>query len=99
MSADETINQVAVEDVHEGGNGAAAQAEEPITIVITFMRSTANIQVTGPLHNPLLMYGLLELTKDSVKQFQESARAQAAAKEIVPAFSIPRDLRGKGLRG
>lgn len=50
--------------------------------------SDGNLSVTGNLENRLLAYGMLEIAKDVVRQFQE--KAEQRIMQAPPGLIIPR---------
>lgn len=45
-----------------------------IQFVITYDQSTGQVQIQGPVENKVLVYGLMELVKDAVRQASEAAQ-------------------------
>lgn len=68
--------------------------QKPITMIITFDPVSGGVQVTGPLENKVVMYAMFALGKETWLKHHEALTAQVAAKTIVPAFQVPRGLRG-----
>lgn len=52
------------------------QPEELIQMVITFHPVTGQIQVTGPINNRTLSYGMLEMAKEAIYDLKEKMKSQ-----------------------
>jgi hypothetical protein len=55
-----------------------------LVLKITLNQSTGAVQVDGPIGNPLLCMGMLEMAKQAIHDF-----VKANAGRIVPAASMP----------
>lgn len=62
---------------------------EPIELHITFDQQTGNVQVTGPLPNKLLCYGMLELAKDVIREFKGQAAPELMIARVIPPNGQP----------
>ena len=105
--SEETIPGEVKEQLDEAQK-VALEAQEPIpgkepkpdpsiaTLVLTLNQRTGGIQVNGPIDNKFLCYGILEVAKDAIRDYVAQKRAEIAAQEIVPAFTIPPNLRKNG---
>lgn len=72
-------------------NGNANGPGDPRTgaqITIT-LQSDGRVNITGPLPDKILCFGMLEMAKLLVAQFQQP-------KVQVPNIVVPRDLPGRG---
>jgi hypothetical protein len=69
------------------GNGNNAQTPSTVlTLTITFDQTTGQVGVNGPIQNPLLCMGMMEMAKHAIHKFKdESAKGQ----RIVPATAMP----------
>jgi hypothetical protein len=54
-------------------------------LVITFHEENGQVDVSGPIGNKMLSYGMLEMARDAIKKFSEDQAKSA----IVPARMIP----------
>jgi len=61
----------------------------PELILVIKQLPSGQIQVTGPINNPILCYGLLELAKDVIRQTNQG-QVQNTPPGIVPVRNIPR---------
>jgi hypothetical protein len=52
--------------------------------LVIHMGEDRRVSVTGPIDDMLLCYGLLEIARDVI-----AARAQPAARRIIPASTLP----------
>ena len=52
------------------------QPEELIQMVITFQPSTGRVQVTGPINNRTLSYGMLEMAKEAIYELKGKMKSQ-----------------------
>ena len=69
------------------GNGQTPQAASTtLVLTITLDQLTGAVQVKGPIQNPLVYYGMIELAKQAIAAF---AAEQAKGQRIVPAASMP----------
>jgi hypothetical protein len=67
---------------------------EPTTtvqIIINYDKQTGQCGVSGPVNNKQLMYGLLELAKDAVREFVAKSQDE---KRVQPVSIIPTLPRG-----
>lgn len=62
----------------------AAQAE-----LIIRLTTEGKIEVQGPIENKLVAYGLLEATRDAIREFHDAK----AKSPIIPANGVPPTLR------
>jgi hypothetical protein len=68
------------------GNGNNPQAPSTtLVLTITFDQLTGAVQVTGPIQNPLICMGMMEMAKQCVHNF---VAEQAKGNRIVPASGI-----------
>jgi hypothetical protein len=68
-------------------NPPAAPAQiQGIQIVITFDPSTGQVNLQGPLENPIMLYGVLESAKDVYRQYLAK---QTADQRIIPGTFVP----------
>jgi hypothetical protein len=67
----------------EPGNGQDRTPVEIPRIVITLTFQQGQLQVHGPLHDKIFMYGVLELAKQIVAQ-----QPNEPARVIVPAIGV-----------
>lgn len=73
-----------------GNKPASMPAPTPmIEVIIRVDQVTGQVNVTGPVNNLLVMYGILEAAKDSCRKHIE---AQAAGSRIVPVTQMPRPM-------
>ena len=61
-----------------GGNGDEVKKEEEqiIQMVITLHPQTGQIQLTGPIHNRTLAYGMLEMAREAIYDYKEKNKPQ-----------------------
>lgn len=64
----------------------AAQSAATITLTIQFDQMTGAIGVNGPIQNPVICYGMLELARQAVQNY---AQEQAKERRILPANVMP----------
>lgn len=64
------------------GNGQAVQQRPEVTLAITM--GPQGIKVTGPLHDKMLCYALLEIGRDSVKDYVAPAEPAIQVVERAP---------------
>jgi hypothetical protein len=57
-----------------------------LVLTITLDQLTGAVQVTGPIQNPLICMGMLEMAKKAIHDY---ATEQAKGNRIVPAASMP----------
>jgi len=55
-----------------------------VQLLITFDGQQCNVQ--GPINNKQLCYGMLELAKDAIKDYNDKAQAD---QRVVPATYVP----------
>ena len=67
-------------------NGIAQTPSTTLTLTITFDQTTGQVGVNGPIQNPLLCMGMMEMAKKAIHDF---AAAQASGQRIVPASAMP----------
>jgi hypothetical protein len=68
------------------GNGNAQTSSTVLTLAITFDQTTGQVGVNGPIQNPLLCMGMMEMAKNAIHKFaDETAKGQ----RIVPATALP----------
>ena len=65
-----------------------------IKLIIT-MDAQGRVQVTGPIHDPLVCYGLLEFAKQTVAEFQRQGGKLPDQPQIEVA--TPADLEANGI--
>ena len=65
------------------------QAELVIRVV------QGQVTVSGPIHDKVLCYGLLECAKDAIKDFNDKSASAISRSLIVPAITLPTN-GGKG---
>lgn len=53
-----------------------------VQLVITFDQISGQVNVSGPINNAMLCYGMLEAAKDSIRSFVQK---QASEQRIIPA--------------
>lgn len=70
----------------EGNNGNQQLPSVILTLTITHDPTTGAVQVNGPIQNPLLCMGMLEMAKQAIHNF---AAEQAKGQRIVPASTMP----------
>lgn len=58
-------------------------AQQMIQLLITMDPSDGKVSVTGPIDQPVLAYGLLELARDAIKD-HNARRTEEAQRRIVP---------------
>ena len=66
--------------------------DDDFTFTIQYNRRTGSVRVDGPVHDPALCYGMLELGKDIVR----AAMMQAAAQQqriTRPSFVVPPEFQ------
>jgi hypothetical protein len=70
------------------GNGNNSQATPPTTIVLTITldQVTGQVQANGPIGNPMLCFGMMEMAKHAIMKYAEE---QAKGQRIVPAKALP----------
>ena len=56
----------------EGGNG---QTQSVIQLVITLDPNTHDVQVSGPIQDRLMCYGMLALAQEAIQQFAEKGQS------------------------
>lgn len=56
-------------------------------LVIEVVGSGA-INVSGPIHDKILSYGLLEMAKDAIRDMHQQAARQQAARSVIPARTL-----------
>ena len=66
------------------GNGQTPSTV--LTLTITLDQATGQVQVNGPIGNPLLCMGMIEMAKQAI---QDYAKEQAKGMRIVPATALP----------
>ena len=54
-------------------------------LVLTLSANGANLNVAGPIHNKLLCYGMLDLAKDVIKDFNDKHQGRIQ----VPVGPLP----------
>ena len=64
-----------------------------VQLVITLDQATGAIQVSGPIEQPMLAYGLLELARDAIRD--HNAQKKALNGLVIPQI-VPAPLNGKG---
>ena len=62
---------------------------EPIELHITFDQQTGNVQVTGPLPNKILCYGMLDMAKDVIREFKGQAAPELTIARMIPPNGQP----------
>jgi len=68
------------------GNGHKAPVPSTtLVLTITFDQMTGQVNVTGPVENGLVCYGMLECAKDAIRNFA----AQRTQRAILPATALP----------
>jgi hypothetical protein len=69
------------------GNGNNSQAPSTVlTLSITLDQATGQVGVNGPIQNPMICMGMLEMAKKAIHDFSTE---QAKGARIVPAKSMP----------
>lgn len=63
-----------------------AQSAATITLTIQFDQMTGAIGVNGPIQNPLVCYGMLEMARQAVQNFA----TEQAQRKIQPVSVMPR---------
>jgi len=67
-------------------NGNAQTPSTMLVLTITLDQTTGAVQVNGPIHNPMICMGMMEMAKNAIHDF---AKEQAKGQRIVPASSLP----------
>lgn len=76
----------------DNGNEIKQEEQQPlIQMVITFNPNTGAVQVTGPIQNRTLAYGMLEMAKEAVYDFKEKNKSQIQ----IPKGGIMKFVRGR----
>ena len=71
---------------------AVTQEEpQPIQMIITFYPANGRVDVSGPLTNRTLCYGMLEMAKDAIYELKEKMKPQIQ----VPKGGIMNFVRSK----
>ena len=71
------------------GNGHNPTQKGPssvLTLTITFDQVTGAVGVTGPLQNPLICMGMMEMAKQAIHDLAKEAAKQ---QRIIPANVMP----------
>jgi hypothetical protein len=69
------------------GNGNNPQAPNTaLVLTITLDQLTGAVQVNGPIQNPMICMGMMEMAKQAIHDF---AKEQAKGQRIVPAAAMP----------
>ena len=55
-----------------------------VVLTITLVPETGFVNISGPIKNKVLSYGMLESAKDALRDFHEQAVAQQQAKVVQP---------------
>ena len=71
--------------------GIKTEEQPPIQMVITFNPNNGSIQVTGPINNRTLSYGMLEMAKEAIYDLKEKMKSQIQ----VPKGGIMNFVRNK----
>jgi hypothetical protein len=67
-------------------NNNAQTPNATLVLSITLDQGTGAVQVNGPIQNPMLCMGMLEMAKQAIHDF---AKEQARGQRIIPASSMP----------
>jgi len=59
----------------------------PKVVITITLEDDGKVNVTGPLPDKILCYGLLSIAEDVIRNFNPN-------KVVVPSFTIPKDLKG-----
>jgi hypothetical protein len=62
-----------------------------IQVIITMDETTGQVNVNGPLANKFLIYGMLEMARDAIRDWNKSQESR-----IVPATTVPMVPRNGG---
>jgi hypothetical protein len=69
------------------GNGNNAQAPSTtLVLTITLDQLTGAVQVNGPIQNPMICMGMMEMAKQAIHSF---AAEQAKNQRILPVTAMP----------
>jgi hypothetical protein len=79
------------ETPEEGKSTDNVEGDAPNVVVlnIVYNMKTSEINCDGPLLHKGLCYQMLEMAKDTIRDFHYQKRAEAQAKRIVPATQMP----------
>ena len=67
-------------------NGNGQTPSTTLVLTITLDQLTGAVQVNGPIQNPLVCMGMMEMAKQAIHDFAKEA---AKNQRIVPAASMP----------
>lgn len=66
-----------------GGQGDTNEPPKEVTLTITLSIPDGVVKVTGPIHNKVLTYGMMERARDIIKDFSPKPKEKS---RIFPAF-------------
>jgi hypothetical protein len=67
-------------------DGNAQTPSAVLVLTITLDQATGAVQVNGPIQNPMVCMGMMEMAKQAIHDFAKEA---AKGQRIVPASSMP----------
>ena len=70
-----------------------AQARQDVVITIT-MRTNGMLEVSGPIDNKMLVYGMLETARDVVREHADNQRLEARERPRIVTPILPGLPRG-----
>jgi hypothetical protein len=68
------------------GNGNGQAPSTSVVLTITLDTATGSVKADGPIGNPMLCMGMMEMAKQAI---YDHAKELAKDKRIVPATAIP----------
>lgn len=68
--------------------------QDDVTLTINYNKRTGLVKCDGPVNDPVLCYGMLELAKDVVRMAMMEQARQAMAQQIArPNVILPAEFR------
>lgn len=85
---DDSPAQQLPDPAHPNGDGAASSPPivvPPVELVIRFHPLTQNVEVSGPVEERVLLYGMLEMARTMIDDMYLKADLEKGAPRVIPA--------------